>query len=280
MRILKIILTFICLAKIIPVAGQITLEHEYYNRKLLYHIKLESSGDKYASVKPNQDLIQIYNTDHSLFKTINIPPQPQKTFYDVAFITEKLFNLDTTDIEYLITGFDSTGEYFTSIYNEFGNLLFHRDSVFPLDFLGVVGLLIPSTPIFNIDSSAVMILMTYVNINNDFYVYRLPGKIESDCCDDFATNIYNQDLPHRFVFNTFPNPSKGKTILQYELPEGIKKAELIIYSLNGIEIKRYQITNAFKSFELDNSDLSSGTYFYQLLLANSNFGTKKMLVIK
>jgi hypothetical protein len=234
-----------------------------------------------VTVDINNNAIDVYNTNFSLFRHIDIPPQPNQG-YNISYLKERLFNTDTTDLEYLLTGYNGSLNY-VKVYDENGNMLFSRDSLSIYGFSGFGANGHDQTPIVNTDSTAILILFPVNGVGNNmfnFYLFSLPGKLEDCCCDNFTTNILNPDSPHRFSFNTFPNPSKGKTIVQYELPEGIKKADLIIYSINGIEIKRYKVTDAFKFLEINNSDLSAGTYFYKLLLPDGNFGTKKMIVIK
>lgn len=226
----------------------------------------------------------MYNTDFSFYKHIDIPPQPNP--YSIGYLKERLFDTDTTYLEYLLFGsYPTTYVPYVRVYDENGNNLFSADSLNAYSFSGYGANGQNQSAVINSDSTAILILFKLASggssLRNYFRVYSLPGKLEdSCCCNNFANNILRPDSPHRFSFNAFPNPSKGKIILNYELPEGIKKAELTIYSTNGNEMKRYKVTNAFKFVELDNSELPSGTYFYQLLLPDGNFGTKKMILVK
>jgi len=281
MKTKNIISVFIILLIMEKSFGQINQVQEFDSVYSFQSDKLETSGLKFVTVDRNNNAINVYNTNFSLFRHIDIPPQPNQN-YNISYLKERLFDTDTIDLEYLLSGSDGSVNY-VRVYDENGSTLFSRDSVAMYGFSGFGANGHDQTSIVNTDSAAILILFPVNGIGNNmfnFYLISLPGKLEDCCCDNFTTNILNPDAPHRFTFNTFPNPSKGKTILQYELPEGIKKAELIIYSLNGIEMKSYKVTNTFKSLELDNSDLASGTYFYQLLLPDGNFGTKKMMVIK
>lgn len=47
-----------------------------------------------------------------------------------------------------------------------------------------------------------------------------------------------------------------------------------------MELKRYEIDNTFHNLIINNSDLHSGTYFYQLLTNSGATGAKKMIVVK
>ena len=80
--------------------------------------------------------------------------------------------------------------------------------------------------------------------------------------------------------NLYPNPSNGTVTLQYQLPEGEQEGELILYNMQGAEVKRYKVDNTFKDVLIDNTQLPAGTYFYQLQTNKGAVGTKKMVVIK
>ena len=81
--------------------------------------------------------------------------------------------------------------------------------------------------------------------------------------------------------NIYPNPSNGNnTTIEFQLPQGENHGELIIYNLQGMELKRYEVDNTFHNLIINNSDLHSGTYFYQLLTNNASTGAKKMIVVR
>jgi len=64
------------------------------------------------------------------------------------------------------------------------------------------------------------------------------------------------------------------------LPKEERQGELILYNIQGAEVKRYKVDNTFKDILLDNTQLPAGTYFYQLQTKKGAVGTKKMVVIK
>jgi hypothetical protein len=78
----------------------------------------------------------------------------------------------------------------------------------------------------------------------------------------------------------FPNPTSGIVTIEYTLPQGETKGELIIYDIAGAEVKRVAVTNSSGKIILDNSALQSGTYFYQLSTSKGSAGIKKMIVVK
>ena len=57
-------------------------------------------------------------------------------------------------------------------------------------------------------------------------------------------------------------------------------AEIIVFDLNGNEIKRFTVDKTFNDLIISNEDLPSGSYFYTLYANNQIIGTKKSFVIK
>ena len=75
--------------------AQITLEQSYADIQGLSIIKLENSEYKYLQYDLANQIIKLYNLNHSLFKTITLPNlQPSSQKISIAYISENLFNLD------------------------------------------------------------------------------------------------------------------------------------------------------------------------------------------
>lgn len=87
------------------------------------------------------------------------------------------------------------------------------------------------------------------------------------------------DLKPENIVILYPNPSNSSVTLQYELPQGEQYGEIILYDVQGAEIKRYKVDNTFNDILLDNTMLPAGTYFYQLHAGKKAVGTKKMVLL-
>ena len=64
------------------------------------------------------------------------------------------------------------------------------------------------------------------------------------------------------------------------LPAEANMGELTVYNSMGLRVKAYKVDNAFGDLLLNNSDLSSGNYTYQLVADGKRIGSQKMMVIK
>jgi hypothetical protein len=76
-----------------------------------------------------------------------------------------------------------------------------------------------------------------------------------------------------------PNPSNNKTKIVYQLPNGESTAFLVIYSMRGEELKRYEVDSNFNELILDNSEIATGNYLYNMVTPSGISSAKKMVII-
>lgn len=249
--------------------GQITLEHTYTYAELY---PIGSSGFKYIDWWSTPNQMNLYNLNHSIYKTFSIPTFSNETVWLILYVTENLFDSDGA-IEYLMAGYDTSNGInnvvnYIRILKEDGTVLFYKDStqLFEQSMPNIY-----TWGIIPTDSGIKMMLSNY---NNTVEVYSLPGILPSGWLKEpIGSNNANLSYP-------FPNPSSNSTRVEYKLPNGVRSGEVIFYNLNGTEVKRYKVDNTFDSLSLNNSDLTSGTYFYHLITPNGVSSPKKMIVIK
>ncbi len=254
--------------------GQITLEHFYNNAPLASFVRLSLTDNKWAVIDANT--ITLYNLNHSLYKTIPIVGAPVSPT-DVMYISKGLFDTDSTTIEYMV---DPVGLFGTKIYREDGTLLFSEPN-YSTESSGSLY----SVPLRPIDWNAIVItvngpkmILSHIDSTgnmNGFKVFSLPGVY-------FPNGIskHNSTADLMELSSPFPNPSGNSAQIRYTIPAGETNVEIVLYRLNGTEAKRFQVDNKFDTLELNNSDLPSGTYFYQLVSKNQQSESKKMVVIK
>jgi len=254
--------------------SQITLEHVYPNRhSQFFPVKFSSIGTKYIDDIGGspQHIINVYNLDHSLYKTISIRVD-SFTVYPESF-SDHLFNNDDK-IEILcrlVSAYTlppSLSSYQkVRIYNEDTTLIFAEDSVTSY------GQGISNTKtIVNTSNGYKMILQEWKTGASPaaIRIYSLSGNLP------LMVKPITKDVN---IADAFPNPSDAKVTIPYALPTGINKGEIVFFDLSGKETKRFTVTDAFNTLEL-NTELSNGTYFYQLQTSQTTSGTKKLIIIK
>ncbi len=78
-----------------------------------------------------------------------------------------------------------------------------------------------------------------------------------------------------------PNPFNENTTIVTELPQTVREAQLVIYSLNGIQLQSYPLMERGRtSVEIKGGSLQSGMYLYALLADGQLIDTKKMILTK
>lgn len=260
--------------------AQITLEHDYDSASTyssgspalmdqLMIINFEISGERYVRINRHGKTICIYDMNHSLIKTIDFSSFPQAStannYLTILYFSENLFDTDSgTEFMYIA----NTGTPYTGIYNDDGSLIF-SDNCAPLT---------PASwppqqyPIYNTSNGTKMIL-SYQNMNAK--VFSLPGILSTS-----IENTNNNLLSQNSISNAYPNPSLNSTQIDYALPNGTNQGEIVFYNIQGKEVKRFKVDNTFNSLIISTSDLSTGTYYYQLQTTGQSSAGKKMVVIK
>lgn len=75
--------------------AQVTLEHSYSSNWQMEVVNIEGDGYKYLGVDTATKDIKIYNTDHSLWKTIHTNiPQSAVIYSTSSYASKYLFNAD------------------------------------------------------------------------------------------------------------------------------------------------------------------------------------------
>ena len=249
--------------------SQIVFENKYNSEDVEFKM-LENYGIKYYFVDEVNHEINFYNLDHSLFKSISIVTDSTEG-YNISFVSESLFDTDNR-FEYIKTTWVSSQLFYMKIYNEDQELLLSIDSVALFSSASSLG------GIVNTSEGTKMILRHY---DESSRVYGLPGHLACYDCDDIIiNNVEIQSSNKASLSNPFPNPSIDYVRINYQLLENEKQGELILYDINGIELKRYQVDKTFDHLIISIQDLPVGTYFYNLHTSQGISGGKKMIVIK
>lgn len=240
-------------------SGQIVLENTYPNTSFylsstnlqqLYMIKLEVDSAKYVHVDRNNKVVNFYNLDHTLWKTISFSLATDlnsgANAMDIMYISQHLFDTDD-EIEFLYSDQFGSGSAVTQIVNEDGTILFTANNEAP-----VVKMNAPQAqlPIYNTSAGTKMILS---NTNGDSKVYGLPGTLSSIV--PISTESQNMG------FLIYPNPSNSTFKISTK-NSAIKKIQ--ISDENGKTIKIIEFSSVLNN-EIDISTLSVGIYFVQLI---------------
>ncbi len=270
-KIITIIALIICA---IATKAQVTLEHNYTNTSTssisLSIVNLTNSGYKYALFGPTNQ-IRLYNMNHSLWKTFNFPTSPsgRRLHFPGTIISENLFNSDNiVEILYYTALTTSSSPDSAFVINENGNITFKMGdptSIYP--------------EIRNMGASTFKLIIKNGS-GSSIKIYSLPGTLPCNPCNG-TTGIVSQDIEEsQMLSNPYPNPTNGRTTINYELPEGVNQGKLVFYTTTGEKVKEFTVDKTFKELQISNEDLSSGTYYYQMQTKNGVSEGKKLVIIK
>jgi hypothetical protein len=245
------------------------------NQNQLMIINFEVSGYRYVRVNYTGKSISIYNMNHVLLKTISLAALPQSLSNitgDVLYISENLFDADSL-IEFMYIyqytyPSPSITAAHTLIVKENGTIMFSNDG-FPEIKVNYEQ---QQMPIYNTPFGTKMIL-SYMDGHAE--VYNLGGTLTTNIAR--ANNVL---LEQNGISNAYPNPTAKSTQIDYMLPKDVNEGEIVLYDLNGIEVKRFRVDRTFSSLLISVADIPAGTYYYQLQTSSQYSEGKKIVVIK
>jgi hypothetical protein len=228
--------------------AQIVLENNYPGSTTL--TKLAISGDKYFMMDWTNNNCKIYNMNHSLWKTINLPVPSGWYLYDIRYVSETLFNLDPkVELVYVYYMYDAVLQYYsyvTKVINEDGSVLLSVDG-------GAYSEALAASAgnykflVYDYDYS-----VSPYTLNT--LVYAVPGQLVSD---EPVTSV-------SMNMAAYPNPATHKINIPYNLPDGTESAEIVLYDMHGTKLKAYTVDKTFSTLTINTSGMPGGLYYYHV----------------
>lgn len=134
-----------------------------------------------------------------------------------------------------------------------------------------------------------------LNLINGYYSYFISAVYDSG--ESLPTDTVNVHInvsgiennviqQNAFSLSNYPNPFNPKTTIYFELnTENSEIAEVKIFNLKGQKIRQYSIINNQSSIIWNGTDqsgksVSSGIYFYQLVIEGKVSAKNKMMLLK
>ncbi|MEN8118091.1 MAG: T9SS type A sorting domain-containing protein [Bacteroidota bacterium] len=247
--------------------AQVTLDKKYDFSAAV--VKLETLGYKYFLMDVPSSQCRIYNSDHSLYKTINCTT-PTNSHYlaDVKFISENLFDNDAgiellyTYYKYIPTQTSYYYEYDSKVINEDGSLIVNIDGA-RYNYVNQTGENEYKLFSYCYDYS-VFPEIIWTNI------YNLPGE-------PVVSARMNNNEPE-FGLNAFPNPATQTVKVAYNLPEKVDTGILHLIDNNGRQVNQFIVDHHTDHLLIDVEGLNSGVYHYFIEYGNTRTDSKKLVV--
>ncbi len=260
--------------------AQLAFQHTYTLSNDLSVGDLLLSGKKYCARNANQTIL--YNLDHSIWKTINMPVIAG--WYPGAqgiknYISENLFKIDNK-VDMVVCYGDSThiptgnGPFKYVVFDEDGLIISTIDSV---DW---------NFEVHNIGADS---FVAFVNkwsgptfAANIISIYKLPGTLPCNPCGagpGLGIPATNSSDNSSLLLNPVPNPSSASVRIGYELKPGTTGV-IELYNSKGQLLHSYNVDHTFNYLSLDNSSLAPGNYYYRIVTSDHRTTARKMIVIR
>ena len=245
------------------VTAQITLETDYEHSGS--YTQLASSGYKFYVMDVSLNQCRIYNTDHSLWKTINLDVPSGNYLYDIRYVSENLFTNDNSvSFIYIYYFYNEVYQYYTytlKIINEDGTNLKTIEGA-QYAYAINIGEAETKLTVYAYDDSYYPYSITTI-------VYDLPGeRLSFDSESEYPSP----------TLNAYPNPSTDFSIVPYQLPDGIAQGEIQILDMQGKIIQTFKVDNQFDHLRISTSQFPRGTYLYRLVAGNFSSKANKLMV--
>jgi hypothetical protein len=268
--------------------GQLTLDHVYLTDSPDRYVNLGPSGLKYVALHYDVPTISytyfnLYNPDHSLYKSILIPQFPGKYCNKIEYISEALFDTDSL-IEFI-------AEYLAPapppnpairVCNELGNILLERDSACTPGLNGLLDMGMGSQTIFPDASGTKLIInKSYFSGSGQYTteIYNLPGQLAClDCNNGFINGIAVQN-PFTSEKSTvaYPNPFTDNVRIRYSLPADARHASLQLFDINGNLVKKKDIDRHFNEIIITGAEIKQGAYVYRIVVDDRVIANEKII---
>ena len=213
---------------------------------------LEKSGDKYFTMDVSGKQCQIYNLDHSLYRTINLEVPDDYYLYNIQFMTEHTFNTDDLiEFAYIYSKYNLTE---TSYYYSYETRVINESGVEILKIPGA-----GHTEILDTETNGRKLLVYVYDffqspVSTQTKIYSLPEE-----------PLKAGPIQHRYQpGNPYPNPSGGMVNIPVQLPPDVEAGELVLYNIHGQEVIRQAVDGDEDLVILPGGTLIPGTYVYKL----------------
>jgi hypothetical protein len=263
MKKLTVILVILCIG--IAGFGQINLEQTYSYSGTFTELAI--SGDKFFVMDVGLNQCRIYNTNHSIWKTINLSVPANNYLYDIQYISENLFTLDNAlCLVYTYYSYDAVNLYYTyttKIVKENGTVL----------------LTLPGCQYYYattlLDGNVKFVTYSYDYSVSPYTVatgvYNIPGNL-------VLSTTENGEIESSAKLSAFPNPASDRLTLRYDLPDGIVDATLTIIDIQGRLIHSYPVQNNSNRMDIQVSQIPDGIYFYTIQSGNYRSNPAKIII--
>ncbi|MFH1120729.1 MAG: T9SS type A sorting domain-containing protein [Bacteroidota bacterium] len=258
----KLLLSALLTVSFVFSIGQINSENTYSYSGT--YAKLSVSGNKFYLMDVLLSQTRIYNTNHTIWKTINLPVPSGNYLYDIKHLSEGLFTSDNSlCLAYVYYIYDETNAYYT-----FNARIIKENGT---ELLSIPGC--QYIEIMDMGSDGVKLVAYCYDYSLNPYtvqtrIYSLPGTLMP---------AENPSLPVKTGL-PFPNPAISHTTIPYRLPAGIQTGSVKVVDMQGRVVGQQIIKRNAGSITLPTDGYYPGLYNYSIESGNQRFETGRFIV--
>jgi hypothetical protein len=226
--------------------GQAILEQSYLTKGWDYdrfNSFITQSGVNYFTLDKSTATLKLFNSSHTLFKTVIIPLAPGYELTNISTVNDILFNSDTF-IEFIAFSQSGTTRRATLVnensivLQEFGN---KREA--NIIKVGASYKMITMIEPFEIPGAT----------DFQFDVYSLPGT---------TLNVTSNTIDENLFFG-YPNPTQNFISITNNLQIG-QNGILEIFDMNGKKLLEKNVRGENSEINIDVTEFTTGVYIYKL----------------
>ncbi|MBA3665405.1 MAG: T9SS type A sorting domain-containing protein [Bacteroidetes bacterium] len=239
-------------------------------------VKLSKSGTKYYLLDATQSWtvmeqtmqLKLYNLDETIFKTMSLPakPDPSAVILAIYYVSESLFDTDSSNVEYMICWYWSGGSKI-QVVRENGTILLSENNAYTVE-MWTTGKYIS---VFQTEVGTKLQLAYSVPSPNGYIqqgskIFILPGS--------YPAGIGPMARSGPVDLSLYPNPNFGEFNI-----EGVNSVSLDLefYSEDGRKIKT---VNVGPDMHVKNLGLSNGVYLVNIKNPKTKQSTTKKIIIE
>jgi hypothetical protein len=213
----------------------------------------------------NKQLL-LYNMEHTLLKAVPLPTPEGYYLADIQHVSETLFNDDNLiEFVYIYSKYVSVDlsyyyTYESRVINENGTVLLTLEGV---GYTEVIHTTEGNKFLAYAYDYSVIPYRTYT------HVYGLP---------DQTIKSVSRTISGFEPGDAYPNPASRQVNIPVRLPGGVSSGTLEITDLNGRKMLSYPVKRSDSDVVMPASQLSPGTYLYQVRAGHSLSTAKKMVI--
>jgi hypothetical protein len=233
--------------------GQITQEASYdYSGTF---VNLANSGDKFYVMDVANNQCRLYNTNTTLWKTINLAVPANNYVYDIRYVSEGLFtNTNELCLAYVYYVYDEVNLYYTfttKVIKENGTVLLTIPGCQYLD-------------IYKMETGACKLVTYSYDYSIALYttttrVFSLPGVL---------TGVQQISDDMQLAAPAFPNPANTFITIPYNLSENTRSATLKLVDMNGKTVVARDLDKSAQKITINVNGFPKGTYVYHITSDN------------